>query len=343
MVLHIKFKVVIAVLFSLNLLTGYGYAQYSISGRSQNGKNLNSNDVIIENDSCTFFVHDKNGNIVLFIHNEWSLEGLNTNSVYIPILNMVNTDLPEFNVLDIDNNIWGTLKKCTLENDSSVYYSAKIKCIGATVSKESINLEIPVYLNLLPSRPIVEIRDIHFNFDISVPNNWGTGFISLKFHSERAKEYRVVVKTYDKDGLTSNSNYLCSLQKADNYIVEFNSPFEEGEYNTISVLPVNKFGTPAINNIIYIDNKIRTSLENAITTGNIQIYPNPIKDILSLIGDLEPIASLLFIDVTGRIVKEIRELKNTSLDLSSMSSGVYALIVQYKNHFKKESIKLIKY
>jgi len=339
-------------IFKVNASNEYGVSSTTINynpiqntddfifyGEYPNGETVKANDIFLLNDRCNFLIRDKSGLNVQFQMCNWSFQGLNSNSEYISLYEKPSANSFEFK-LDttiVNYKLFEPLGKHTLLNDSSVYYVAKIKFIGTTVDNKFVNLEIPVYLNLLPGRPTIEVLDKHV-----VSWETGTSYINLKFKSDRANNYRVVVKEYDEFSTISNSNLLCSLQEAESYKVEFLYPFDEKGYLTANPLPENKFGFTVTSNMVAINNTIIASVKDAISS-DIQIYPNPVKGILFLKGDLERVVSLLFIDVTGRIIKKIIDFKNTSIDLSGMSPGVYTLIVEHKNQIENKSIKLIKY
>ncbi|MDG1824228.1 MAG: T9SS type A sorting domain-containing protein [Flavobacteriaceae bacterium] len=94
---------------------------------------------------------------------------------------------------------------------------------------------------------------------------------------------------------------------------------------------------------IYIDNvyfyKEATASIDDIKI-NVNVYPNPVKDILNVIS-AESIDAVRIFDLTGRVVKQATPNKeNFDLDVADLSNGVYLVKLNAGN--KEVSTKLIK-
>jgi len=94
---------------------------------------------------------------------------------------------------------------------------------------------------------------------------------------------------------------------------------------------------------IYIDNvyfyKEATASINDIEI-NVNVYPNPVKDILNVIS-AESIDVVRIFDLTGRVVKQATPNKaNFDLDVADLSNGVYLVKLNAGN--KEVTTKLIK-
>lgn len=70
-----------------------------------------------------------------------------------------------------------------------------------------------------------------------------------------------------------------------------------------------------------------------------KIFPNPFKDYIN-ITDADKVQNIKITDVSGRFLKKI-ENPASQIDLNELKSGVYFLIIQYKDG-KSQSIKVIK-
>jgi hypothetical protein len=71
-----------------------------------------------------------------------------------------------------------------------------------------------------------------------------------------------------------------------------------------------------------------TSSGEIITDGNLQIYPNPVRDILTINSDSE-IKTLRIADLYGRpLIKLNENSKYCELDLSQLHKGFYFLILE---------------
>jgi len=94
---------------------------------------------------------------------------------------------------------------------------------------------------------------------------------------------------------------------------------------------------------IYIDNvyfyKEATASINDIEI-NVNVYPNPVKDILNVIS-AESIDAVRIFDLTGRVVKQATPNKaNFDLDVADLSNGVYLVKLNAGN--KEVTTKIIK-
>tara|TARA_B100000900_G_scaffold262271_1_gene223525 strand:- start:11129 stop:12973 length:1845 start_codon:yes stop_codon:yes gene_type:complete len=94
---------------------------------------------------------------------------------------------------------------------------------------------------------------------------------------------------------------------------------------------------------IYIDNvyfyKEATASINDIEI-NVNVYPNPVKDILNVIS-AESIDAVRIFDLTGRVVKQATPNKaNFNLDVADLSNGVYLVKLNAGN--KEVTTKIIK-
>lgn len=85
-----------------------------------------------------------------------------------------------------------------------------------------------------------------------------------------------------------------------------------------------------------------TSADNFLLD-NVRIYPNPVTDLLNIESDHTSLqgASVQVLDVSGRIVKEVRLNNNSGIyqiDMSELVSGVYLVKTQASGHVLTEKI-----
>jgi hypothetical protein len=66
------------------------------------------------------------------------------------------------------------------------------------------------------------------------------------------------------------------------------------------------------------------------------IFPNPVKDILSISG-IENIISIKVYSIKGKLEKEV--INNDQVDFSNLSSGIYLIKVDNGNTYLKRVIK----
>lgn len=78
---------------------------------------------------------------------------------------------------------------------------------------------------------------------------------------------------------------------------------------------------------------------NTISKKQISIYPNPVKDILNIVG-ANTISDVKIYDMTGRNVLEMKDVKNGKINISNLSKGIYLLKAVIDR--KTEILKVIK-
>ena len=162
LIMSISFPKISSVLFCLltSMQIGYSQEMLSIIGKYGDGCIVNRNDTFLLNDNCRFFIADETGNKIDLNPYScvWRFECLNEDSIYA--VDREIKDSNEFDFLLDDLNVNTSLLKRINANDSnSVLFCARISCVGKTISGDNFDLSFPVYLNLLPSTPEVNILD----------------------------------------------------------------------------------------------------------------------------------------------------------------------------------------
>jgi hypothetical protein len=66
---------------------------------------------------------------------------------------------------------------------------------------------------------------------------------------------------------------------------------------------------------------------NDENNGNVIIYPNPVSDLLTISG-LSTASNISIIDMSGRIVMEVNDFENSTLDISNLQSGMYFIKIE---------------
>jgi len=74
---------------------------------------------------------------------------------------------------------------------------------------------------------------------------------------------------------------------------------------------------------------------------SINIYPNPGKDIINIVGN-ELITSISLYDINGRLVKKHNQINtySTKLNLNDLTKGIYVIEVQFREKLTREKILL---
>ena len=96
-----------------------------------------------------------------------------------------------------------------------------------------------------------------------------------------------------------------------------------------------------------ITNNYLTSIENSLSINklnnlNLKIYPNPVSDKL-FIEIQEPIKSITFYDINGRLISQIALIGNSikqNVDISQLANGIY--FVKIKSNVGQYTSKIIK-
>jgi hypothetical protein len=92
--------------------------------------------------------------------------------------------------------------------------------------------------------------------------------------------------------------------------------------------------------IITIDLTMSFAGLNDLNVSDLRIFPNPVRDILTIEGldELNEIRAVIITDLNGKMVKSA--FLYDAINVSSLSSGVY--IVQIEHEIAVEKIKFIK-
>ncbi len=81
-----------------------------------------------------------------------------------------------------------------------------------------------------------------------------------------------------------------------------------------------------IDNIVYnTKRKVNSIRTNELENDLIKIIPNPIDDYFKLIADFKKIKSIWISDLSGRVIKVIRDFQNGLINISSFGTGIYLL------------------
>jgi len=94
------------------------------------------------------------------------------------------------------------------------------------------------------------------------------------------------------------------------------------------------------NGAVYLFNGSSTISNIKNTDLNFEFYPNPSNGIVNLNTNIE-INKIIVYDLTGKIVEQINNYSNSSIDLSNLKAGIYIINFQSENqNIKRKFIKL---
>lgn len=94
-------------------------------------------------------------------------------------------------------------------------------------------------------------------------------------------------------------------------------------------------------NIISVSTEIIQE-ENLLT--KINVYPNPTENMLSIQGSGLDLANLSYtiIDYTGKVILDGKIMHSPNINLATLSSGVYFLVLKNESSVVSNNIKIIK-
>lgn len=305
--------------------------QYTLSASYPDGSRVEPDDVFFLKDSCTFFVQNELGDTVKFKTCEWTYSGQFADLEYKPLNRTIHNHTFGFKLDESIKEYSSTqLHRITTGQDNSVCFLAKIKIEGTTETNDNIALEFPVYLNVLPSKPLIHVKDVYYSDDDYYI------FISLEVIGKRAESYEMYHVEYDDPLDRIRVSYKITVEESKDYF------YTNGNSQVMKVqaIGVNKFGRVKSDEITYSDKTSSTEQEQSID--KIRIYPNPVKDLLYIQGDIGNIRSVIITDVLGRTVRKIDGLPEKTVTLSDCANGNYLITIISKDE-KKESFKIVKY
>ncbi|MCA6437708.1 MAG: DUF4465 domain-containing protein [Bacteroidetes bacterium] len=190
---------------------------------------------------------------------------------------------------------------------------------------------------------------------------------SMKFGDSFAKKFggpsgndpdyfRVIVKGYKNGVLKTDSSvfYLADFRSTNNsldYIVEgwqYVSCSNIGQVDSIKfTMQSSDVGSFGINTPLFF------SLDNFTTSSSVginefknslslNVFPNPSNGYINIHSDIEKEGSLKVFNQLGQLVFEQNvDLKNSNIDLSNLTKGIY--IVKVSQNEKSKSIKIVLY
>ncbi len=320
------------------------FSQNSIVGNYPTGEIIKDYDVFLLNESGKFHVVNAENDTIKFLSCKWTINAINEENENIILQEFDSVDYIDF-ILDtsvISINLLKNLQRIIIDNDNSVYNKLVINLEGITSENEEVVCSKPVRINILPAIPQIKLKQFY-------KGNKEEGYETVSAYAdfiisqERQKQGFIFLKEYDELSIITSVSYTANESYIDDFQYFFYFPLDNLWYSTLQVLSRNTFGD-VYSEIYTIDNTI-----DQITTGinkyeseQIIIYPNPVSDSFSLSGSDFESVEILVIDVTGKTVMKFHYTSNKPVNVSNLNPGIYQLIINYKNHLKQISLKLIK-
>jgi len=102
-------------------------------------------------------------------------------------------------------------------------------------------------------------------------------------------------------------------------------------------------GKSKIDDIFITGFPINNGYPDSKLKSNYHIYPNPIKDYMTINGEGQ-IDQLEIFNNVGMIIKKYRDIKtNEQINISSLNKGIYFMVIRNKERIKQDIYKIIKY
>ena len=134
----------------------------SISGKHSNGKVVSANDILCYKEFVEFFIQNELGDKIELNSCEWQLECLDKNSIFVIGKKSENVDEFTFSLDALDTKV-DLLNEIRFGDDDTVYFQAQISCSGQTITGETFDETFPIFLNLYPSIPVIELIELKFD------------------------------------------------------------------------------------------------------------------------------------------------------------------------------------
>ena len=173
------------------IINTYAQSRYILSGVFPNGQSVKENEVLFLNDSCVFNVTDQYGVVQQLKSCQWEFKALSRDEINYKTIN--KNEARSFKV-SIDSVLYRNWALCyefarkAYENDNSIYYSALVCCKAELTSGEVVYLEKPVRLNLLPSKPTLNVLSYEWSDYDSKNHFFEDGKMILQIVADRCEK-----------------------------------------------------------------------------------------------------------------------------------------------------------
>jgi len=305
---------------------------YAIKGALLDGREIISYDILSENDSCVFKLINTGGKIINHKDWKWTLEILTNNSEYVELITKFGDDEFEFKLdtISLPKLFASSYEAKQISSNELSLLQARIICKNSNYDIEEVNLEVPVYLNLLPAIP-------QFSYWTKPSDESVWNRLFFKISCNRYSGLQMCVKTHA--GRQSVTIYYdCNPDEDSNYELIQNL---YGDSISVSFLADNFYGFSHSKTEI-IKRDILLSISEQNERVDFTLYPNPVRDYLIINGDIENIQQLIISDNTGRVTYATKRLDNNQLDFTSYLSGIYFISIKHRNSNKVFIAKIIK-
>ncbi len=157
------------------------------------------------------------------------------------------------------------------------------------------------------------------------------------------KEWNLVKKFSMDDYEQWTDNTLTNEDWVNSEVIPLNMQVDEIVYTRFRLLTnavINKKGW-YLDNLRFVPHNIKSNVEEEIVS-ELGVYPNPTSNYLNIINKDNLPLEVELVDMSGNVMISNKDYFGKSLNLTNLSSGVYILKLNYKNHSKIEKVTIIK-
>lgn len=316
---------------------------YKIKAFQFNGTELSESPILLLNDSCLFKIYNQNEQEIQFVSSEWDIYHVITNDS-IPTLAKAEKQKSALR-FKVDKELYiynkNNLKRFESKTDSSIFFKSIILFKGELAGGEMVEVSFPIYLNLLPSRPVFTLKSITWNSITKDSTIFENGILSFILLSERNNYKQNLVMHYFKDEYpVSFYNWFLEYEDIEKMLAKVS--FGENSEG-FSFCCTNDFGTVSSNAIYWIKNLLSYADISSPVEDCFSFYPNPVNSILYIQNKDEEVHTYSIINSAGLICKQFSFSGLSSIDLSDLQAGLLLIKeINLKKGSNAPTYKLIK-
>jgi len=208
-----------------------------------------------------------------------------------------------------DVNLQGYRLSAQYKSSGNYYFDSPLELEGTIA-----NNQVFVAINPRANLSCVDINNAKFASAGPALNFSGYNYVEINYKNTTVDG--VGTKGIDNPNADKSLYRLASVKQP-------NTTYDAAEWQMFSKDYCTGLGVLAVNDIANSDL-------------NINIYPNPVTDILNISGDISKVKSAQIFDLSGKLIKNIQMTNQKSIDVHSLLPNTYIL------SFDGKTIKFIK-
>ena len=333
------------IFFSLLLciqMNSYAQQPYVLSGSFLDGRTVKDNEVLFLNDSCLFKVKGQQDSV--YVDDcVWEFKALAKDGVSYIVIDKARSKTFNVNIDSIlyrDYNLCYRFMRKMFDGDRSIYYTAIVSCAMELSSGQDVNLEMPVLVNLLPSKPEIKVLNFEYSVYDAPFYYFEDGLLTYQVISERCDRLFV-----QQANLFSHGGFIGFYQFFDdpiNQIVRAEC-LDADVYYRFYAENENAHMTVTSDDTIRMDQFIPTTSVERIPAGgeSISYSLSSSKDVLHLKGDISNMLAIDIYNARGQKIRRINEI-TSSIDIFDLPSGLYLISFFDRRNNGGKTLKFVK-